>query len=362
MEVKEKPNIGYLHERLKKSNETQKRLADRIGISEGYLSKFFCGKEIAFWMIRKIVQAIDPDNETAIMKNYCLSGVKKKNFAPALEYCYAKKLFDVIHFLINDNNKDDMWAVIYRLILNYRLDVGSVEFRKELNGLQADRSETKILLDILKMYLNYDMGKYELALFQIEIIQEAIQEINDPFLTISFSARLEEVLINIYLKQENNIEKARRSAENLLEDDLSLNLNLQAYYTLGLSYILESYQTSLYYYLKCINILEKHPDRVKELIQNKEEIAILQSLWNEKVEERYQVTLLAKTLASGESLIKFYKHNYYSKYAYLLDGIKENSKEKLLISLCMFTEKKDIFRSNIPKIHLKKLGIMFNLD
>ncbi|MEC2422473.1 AimR family lysis-lysogeny pheromone receptor [Bacillus velezensis] len=362
MAVKEKTNIEHLQEILKKNNETQKNLADRIGISESYLSKFFSGKEIAFWMIRKIVQAVDPDNETIIMKEYCLSGVKKKNFAPALEYCYAKKLFDVIHILINNKNKDSMWAIIYQLILRYRLELGSIEFRKELDNLQPDGIETQTLIEILKMYLNYDVGKYEITLYQIDKIREQIKNINDPFLTLSFSARLEEVLLNIYLKQENNIEKARRSARILLKDDISLNLNLQAFYTLGLSYMTESYKTSLRYYQKCIGILKEHPDRMKELIQNKEEIAILQKFWNEPIDEQYQVTSFSKALAAEKGLASFYEDDYYRKYALLIDGINEKSKEKLLLSLYLFTEKNDKFRANLPKIHLIKLGIDFNMD
>ncbi|MGM0970499.1 MAG: AimR family lysis-lysogeny pheromone receptor [Bacillota bacterium] len=361
MAVKEKSNIEHLQEILKKSNETQKNLADRIGISESYLSKFFCGKEIAFWMIRKIVQAIAPDDETRIMRNYFLSGVKKKNFAPSLEYCYSKKLFDVIDVLISDKYKNDIWSIIYRLILKYRLELGSEEFRNELNKLQSTGTETKTLIDILKMYLNYDVGKYEITLYQIEKIKEQIKEINDPFLSLSFSARLEEVLINIYLKQENNVEKARCSAYVLLKDDISLNLNLQAYYTLGLSYIIESYEKSLQYYQKCINVLKEHPDRINELIQNKEEIAILQRFWNKPIDEQYQVTQFTKTLASEGNLNQFYEDNFYRKYALLLDGIKEKSKEKLLLSLFLFTEENDRFRANLPKIHLINLGIEFNM-
>lgn len=361
MAVKEKSNVEHLQEILKKRNETQKNLADRIGISESYLSKFFCGKEIAFWMIRKIVQAISPEDETRIMKNYFLNGVKKKNFAPSLEYCYSKKLFDVINVLINDKYKDDIWSIIYRLILKYRLELGSEDFRSELNKLQYTGIEPQILIDILKMYLNYDVGKYEIALYQIEKIKEQIKNVNDPFLSLSFSARLEEVLINIYLKQENNVEKARRSAYSLLEDDISLNLNLQAYYTLGLSYIIESYEKSLHYYQKCIDVLKEHPDRIKELIQNKEEIAILQSFWNKHIDEQYQVTPFTKTLASGGKLNQFYEDDYYRKYALLLDGIKEKSKEKLLHSLYLFTEENDRFRANLPKIHLKNSGIEFKM-
>nr|WGD88773.1 hypothetical protein P5656_05790 [Bacillus subtilis] len=70
----------HIKELIKSSNEKQNMIAAKIGISEGYLSKFLSGKEINFWMVREIIRYLDPDNETELIKQYCLNGVKKKNY------------------------------------------------------------------------------------------------------------------------------------------------------------------------------------------------------------------------------------------------------------------------------------------
>ncbi|MCY7818994.1 AimR family lysis-lysogeny pheromone receptor [Bacillus inaquosorum] len=355
----------HLRELIKSSGEKQSTVAANIGISEGYLSKFFNGKEINFWMVRNIVLYLDSKNETELMKRYCLDGVKKKNYPAALEYCYAKRLFSIVEVLIEKQIEKDgklnSWSKIYKFILENRLSLGSLEYSQRLSELKADCHDTKTLLLILEMYANFQSRKYELTLDKIKTIKKLISKISDPFLKLAFSARLEEVSVNIYLKQDNAVYKAREAAHSLYEKNLSVNLNLTALYILALSYMNESYFVSHEYYKKCIKLLSEFPDRNKELIQNKEEIAILQRYWGKEISKEYQVTAFAKALATQDSLSSFYEHDFYKRYALLFDGIKEESAEKLLLSLYFFSQQKDQFRSNLPKIYLIKLGFNFNI-
>ncbi|WP_432681632.1 AimR family lysis-lysogeny pheromone receptor [Bacillus velezensis] len=355
----------HIKELIKSSNEKQNMIAAKIGISEGYLSKFLSGKEINFWMVREIIRYLDPDNETELIKQYCLNGVKKKNYPAALEYCYAKRLFSVIENLIDRQIKKEgkisSWSGIYKFMLEYRLSLGSSEYIEKLNDLKSDCHDTKTLLLVLEMYANYQSRKYELTIDKIGTIQKNINMISDPFLKMAFSARLEEVSVNLYLKQDNAVFKAREVAHSLREKNLSVNLNLTALYILALSYMNESYFLSYEYYKKCIQLLSTFPDRKKELVQNKEEIAILQAFWDKEIPEDYQVTTFAKSLAKKDSLSSFYQHDFYKSYALLFDGIREESSEKLLLSLYFFSQQKDQFRSNLPKIYLIKLGFDFNI-
>ncbi|MGF3513768.1 AimR family lysis-lysogeny pheromone receptor [Bacillus amyloliquefaciens] len=355
----------HIKELIKSSDEKQNMIAAKIGISEGYLSKFLSGKEINFWMVREIIRYLDPDNETELIKQYCLSGVKKKNYPAALEYCYAKRLFSVVESLIKNqiarDGKSDLWSKIYRFILDFRLSDGNIEYIENLKELKSNSDETKVLLYILEMYGNFYNGRFEITLYQIESIKILISELSDPFLKMAYSARVEEVLVNIYLKQKNNVNKAREVAHSLLEKNLSVNLNMTALYILALSYICESYSASYHYYMEVIKLLGKFPDREDELIQNKEEIAILQCYWDKEISEDFRVTKFAKALAKKKALNKFYKHDNYKKYALLFDGKEEASSEKLLLSLYFFSQQQDQFRATLPKIHLIKLGFNFNI-
>ncbi|MEH6862890.1 AimR family lysis-lysogeny pheromone receptor [Bacillus velezensis] len=355
----------HLKELIKSSDEKQNVIAAKIGISEGYLSKFLSGKEINFWMVREIIRYVDPENETALMEQHCLTGVKKKNYASALEYCYTKQLYSVIEALISSqierDGKYDLWSNIYRFILNSRFSFGNIEYTEGLKKFSPSCDEMRTLLSILEMYGYFYNGRYEITLYHIRSIRSLIKNLSDPFLKIAFTARIEEVLVNIYLKQNNDVNKAREAAFSLLEKDLSINLNMTALYILALSYMNESYCHSYRYYLRCLNLLANFPDRSEEMVQNKEEIAILQYYWNKEISKEFQVTEFAKALGRSEPLNSFYSDSFYKKYALLFDGKREENAEKLLLSLYYFSQQQDQFRATLPKIDLIKLGFNFNI-
>ncbi len=79
-------NIHIEKELIKSSNEKQNMIAAKIGISEGYLSKFLSGKEINFWMVREIIRYLDPSNETELIKQYCLKRSKKRRRRITLQH------------------------------------------------------------------------------------------------------------------------------------------------------------------------------------------------------------------------------------------------------------------------------------
>nr|MDH3092471.1 AimR family lysis-lysogeny pheromone receptor [Bacillus velezensis]WGE00898.1 AimR family lysis-lysogeny pheromone receptor [Bacillus velezensis] len=355
----------HLKELIKSSDEKQNVIVAKIGISEGYLSKFLSGKEINFWMVREIIRYVDPENETDLMEQHCLNGVKKKNYPSALEYCYTKQLYSVIEALIGAqverDGKYDPWSNIYSFILNSRFSFGNIEYIEGLKKFSPSSDEMRTLLSILEMYGYFYNGRYEITLYHIRSIRSLIKNLSDPFLKIAFTARIEEVLVNIYLKQNNDVNKAREAAFSLLEKDLSINLNMTALYILALSYMNESYGHSYRYYLRCLTLLANFPDRSEEMVQNKEEIAILQYYWNKEISKEFQVTEFAKALGRSEPLNSFYSDSFYKKYALLFDGKREENAEKLLLSLYYFSQQQDQFRATLPKIDLIKLGFNFNI-
>ena len=77
----------------------------------------------------------------------------------------------------------------------------------------------------------------------------------------------------------------------------------------------------------------------KELVQNKEEIAILQAFWDKEIPEDYQVTTFAKSLAKKDSLSSFYQHDFYKSYALLLTEL-EKSHQKSCCYRFTFSQQK----------------------
>ncbi|TKI21760.1 helix-turn-helix transcriptional regulator [Bacillus pumilus] len=358
MSIIAKKDIGeILKNSLISSDITQVDIAKKIGITKGYMSKFLSGKEIAFWMVIEAVKCILPEKEKELMTDYCKSGIDKKYVFCALEYCYTKQLYDVMRYLIVEySNVAPEACNIYKWILTYR---GSFEIAY-INRLQKNdykSVEAKTLLTILEVYGYYNLGKYDMAHLFTDKSTEYFNDVKDPFLKKSFIARLDEVLANIYLKQDNSIVKARHYAESLLKSRISNNHILTANYLFALSYFMESYEKSFLYYCKVLKILDEEPNRMDEALQNREEVAILQYYWLNKIDPEFNVTKFTECLSNNHSLNEFYDHPSLKYYAYLFDGIKEKRSDKLLLSMHYFSEKRDYFRANLPKIQLHKLNL-----
>ncbi|MEC1268984.1 AimR family lysis-lysogeny pheromone receptor [Bacillus vallismortis] len=357
--VIEKKDIRlFLKEQLELSNKTQNGIAKAIGITKGYMSKFFSGKEIAFWMVIETVKQISPDNEKQLMKAYCESGIDKKYVFCALEYCYVNQMYSEMNSLIlNYSDMAPEPCDAYRWLLEFRKSLEPFEHHRQLQTLFLESPEGKGLLGIFESYVYYNFGKYDLGLFSIAKAKKSLQNINDPFLLKSFQARIDEVLANIYLKQENNINKARIAAKSLMQTGISRNHIMTATYLFALSFFLESYEKSFTYYKRLLGLYEKEDGREEEIIQNKEEIAILQFYWLNRIDNEYNVTQFTSDLINHKSLEIYYEDESLKPYAYLFDGIKQVRADKILLSLHFFSERRDYFRANIPKIQLQKMDI-----
>ncbi|AYV16453.1 MULTISPECIES: AimR family lysis-lysogeny pheromone receptor [Bacillus amyloliquefaciens group] len=357
--VKEKQDIRFiLKEQLASSNKTQNGIAKTIGITKGYMSKFFSGKEIAFWMVIETVKQISPNDEKQLMKAYCESGIDKKYVYCALEYCYVNQMYDVMNYLIlNYSHLTPEPCRAYRWLLEFRKSLEPFEHQRQLQNLSLESTEGKVLLKIFESYVNYNIGKYDLGLFAIDKAKKYLQNVNDPFLLKSFQARIDEVLANIYLKQENNINKARLAAKSLMQTGISQNHIMTATYLFALSFFLESYEKSFAFYKRLLMLYEKEHDREDEVIQNKEEIAILQFYWLNRIDSEYNVTQFTSDLRSHKPLENYYEDESLKPYAYLFDGIRQMRADKILLSLHFFSESRDYFRANIPKIQLQKMDL-----
>lgn len=355
----------YLQELLKSNGTNQKLIAKQIGISDSYFSKFINGKEIAFWMARKIIQMIDKKNEATLLKLYVSEGIKKNNYAAALEYFYSKQEYEFVEDLISLNKDRGPYfrelSNVYSFVLESRFTYEKLESIEKLKLIEAEHIESKIVLEFIQMYTYFLNRNFEITLYRIELIKNLINKLNDPFLQTSFEARIDEILANIYLKQNKNVKKARIIAKKILTRDYSENHNMTAYHTLGLSYFLESYEKSLYYYQKMLDLMGKYNDRDSDLIENRMEIAILQHYWNRKIDEEYNVNEFTQTLLINRGLENFYNDSKLRKYAMFLDGMKEKSEKKLLLSIHYFEKDYEKFRATFPKKELMKLDFAYTL-
>ncbi len=357
---------SHLKRIIDSKEEKQKEIADKIGISASHLSKFLNGQEIALWMILDITRYLDKENEIEIMRQCCYEATKK-NIKTAFEYAHSKKLDSMTCHLIgktiSGNNRElREWAIVYewQLRSKYSRVYSEVEYLEMLKQLQPNSHDLKTLLLILEMLCFYYSNKFDLSLHYIQKISNMLPDIKDPFIRKAFLSRTDEALANMHLKYENNIEKSREYATKLVETNFSINSATNGYFILGLSYLYESYDKSAWFFEKGIG-LNKSKDRFFVADDLKEQLAILNLYWDKPVPKEYVVTDFIKSVIKQDSLKKYYDHDYYSAWAFYFDGRREASREKLLLSLHVFCDKKDYFRANLPKIELLNMGVDYNI-
>lgn len=165
---------NHLKRIIESSDEKQKEIADKIGISAAHLSKFLNGQEISLWMALEIVRYLDKDNEVEIMRQCCLEATKK-NIKTAFEYAHSKSLDSVTCILLNktlDGNNRELkeWAIVYQWQLwsKYNRVYSEVDYLEMLKKLQPNSHDLKTLLQILEMLCFYYSEKYDLSLHYIK--------------------------------------------------------------------------------------------------------------------------------------------------------------------------------------------------
>lgn len=356
----------YLRNSIEMSKESQKQVATKLGISSSYLSKFLNGKDVSFWIVHKIINYIDKENEVELIFNYFREGISSKNFPAALEYCYSKQLYDYTSVLAQEykykrNSKTQELCSLYSLMLESRFIFESNTFLDNLRNFKTTFLETEIMVKVLQVYYYYLNGHYDLTIYTIDQINDLLFQVNDPFLKMAYGARVDEIQVNIYLKQKTELIQSRKIANRILDRNFSTAHNITAYHILGLSYFPESYEQSISYYLKCIELYSKFPDRQAEILENKEEISFLQKYWNKRIHDEFTVSEFSMLLKHDGDLSKYYKDERYNKYALFFDGIKESSTEKLLLSHHYFSKTKDYFRASFPKNELNRIGFKYTL-
>ncbi|MFJ5965168.1 AimR family lysis-lysogeny pheromone receptor [Bacillus sp. NPDC093026] len=356
----------YIKNSIEMSKESQKQVAAKLGVSSSYLSKFLNGKDVSFWIVHKIINYIDKDKEFELILNYLKEGISSKNIPAVLEYCYLKQLYFYTGKLAHEyqgkrNPKTQELCALYSLMLESRFTFEQTSFLDSLNNFKTTFLESEIIAKVLQVYYYYLNGLYDLTIYTIDQISNLLIQINDPFLKMAYSARLDEIQVNIYLKQKAELFQARKIANRILDRNFSTAHNITAYHILGLSYFPESYEQSISYYLKCVELYSKFPDRQAEMIENKEEIAFLQKYWNKRIHDEFAVSEFTMLLKHDGDLSKYYKDKRYNKYALFFDGIKESSSEKLLLSHHYFSKCKDYFRASFPKNELNRIGFRYTL-
>jgi transcriptional regulator with XRE-family HTH domain len=269
-----------------KQNITDIDIAKALKVTKGAVSQYFSGKaRISFFSFLKLIDVIyrdDFEKQKQLINSFCNATSRPENLRLAMEYFSSNSELDLLGFLVkkeedshNKTNKE--WSSIYELLyLRQRGSIDPANFRSEIleRETKINSLEMKILTDIAKMYMHYDLKEYHALLDLTGSLLEKIKLIKNTYIRESFKLRAIEgiVISNI---MNDNITEARMNAEeieNLEEWALhSPRLTASILHWIGQTYVLENPN-------KAVNLVEQGLDilRSKKIFNIESRINSLQ--------------------------------------------------------------------------------------
>lgn len=352
--------------RMEKRNISQNTLAKDIGVSVGVINKLLTGKEISFEIIWKILKYLEFENKNELLKRY-IPELTKKNIKYAMEYFSLHGMHNELELLIEKANNGTSelreWARIYSKLQEYQKTLYKLPdpmgMITQLRRLDTPYQEIRMAIYLYEMYHLYYLNNLKILHQYLLGLNKELLEIDDKFLRMCFSARIDELMCFVELKYNDNPESARYYANRLLDIGITSNLNSTAHYVKAYSYIFEDFDKCVFHFKRSMEYYKSinRKSVVDELMQ---EMEIVYILWDKETEFTSELT---KTLVevkqqqkSPEELDRFINEET-EPWINLFKGIYLDDMILLFSSFFKFHKKDDCFLSNFPKIELIKRGI-----
>ncbi|MGK3616318.1 AimR family lysis-lysogeny pheromone receptor [Bacillus cereus] len=265
--------------------KSQEDVAKHLGISGPAFSKNLSGKsELNFLNMIKLVKELYEDNVelTFMVREFCKKMNGKKNIRIAMEYANAIGDFELLRIAVqkgfNSNNTlTKEWAFVYEMVLiRLKRFLSDKSLLEELNERKKHRTvksdEAKIMLDIITFYTLYESREYKMLFNYSEMLLPKIEKISDAFIRDLYRVRIQEIIAYASLMDEQ-IDKSRDICHKILNTEDNFGyldmLKVSALGCLGESYSFDSYEQSLWYLNKGIELLNKcHSHRAVERKRN----------------------------------------------------------------------------------------------
>lgn len=265
--------------------KSQEDVAKHLGISGPAFSKNLSGKsELNFLNMIKLVKDLYEDNVelTFMVREFCKKMNGKKNIRIAMEYANAIGDFELLRIAVqkgfNSNNTlTKEWAFVYEMVLiRLKRFLSDKSLLEELNERKKHRTvesdEAKIMLDIITFYTLYESREYKMLFNYSEMLLPKIEKISDAFIRDLYRVRIQEIIAYASLMDEQ-IDKSRDICHEILNTEDNFGyldmLKVSALGCLGESYSFDSYEQSLWYLNKGIELLNKcHSHRAVERKRN----------------------------------------------------------------------------------------------
>jgi transcriptional regulator with XRE-family HTH domain len=347
---------------MEKKNISQKYLSETLGVSIGVINKFFTQeKEIAFDIVWKIVKLLEPDNVVDLMDKYS-DEVTKKNIKLALEYYSLNRRLESLNKIINKARQcsDELreWARVYTLVCDFQKNAYYTDDPNYLVNLfrrvDTPFKETRLLLYIFEMYAYYYRNEFKSLYTFLVNLPSDILEIEHAFLRRCYMARVDELMCYAEIKYHSNSVAARTYCEKVLELDIADNLNANAYFNKGLSYLIEDFDKCVFNYRKCLEYYERI-GRQAVIDDLHQQIEFAHIIWDKETtftSEFHRLMADVKHGRADHTVLDPFQSTDTLPYIYYIKGIALNDKEYLIRSMHQFRRKGDLFRAKLPALEL----------
>lgn len=373
--------VNLLKERIlqtleKSRNIDQRKLAQIAHVNESSISRYLNGHdEINFEGVLRIVKYLYLEQEREIMSEY-IRTQKSKNARYALEYCAMNHLWDLVEYLIgflseSTNPVDKEWAAMYQLLLSRNEKILSP--REQLNKIEVFKPkelEMQVLKSIFKAYIYHDLDELNALHLHVDGTDTLVKSIKSSFIQDSFNVRLSLILSQISL-YSNDIELSRKYSLSIVNQRFFEDVKATAYYNLGLSYSLESYEKSVEYLNKALDFFIFR-NNVGRIDQTRRLDSFIKTHWgvnfefthnldNHRSFLNYIYYLIKKGELSlaGEHINKLdikELTEWDKGFYYYYKGLLSNDKTSFYNSVESFINLDDYFHLQLPLIELQRLG------
>lgn len=375
-----------LKQMLKNEMDKDETFATKISKVAGYSKpsgfyRFLNDDEKEFKDFNKLINIVTtafPERESEIMDSYIRTLKPNNKLArQSLEYTSLNKLESCFEYLIDElskcsNAESKEWASVYKIDHDViKGKTTQLEAVDKINDLSLKTNEMKAFSRMVKFYCYHDLRMADSINEKSILLENELSNIEDGFIKNNYDARYILLVSAIYL-HTNKIETLREKANDLINKLENGNLLAGIYTTIGNSYMIESYDTSLDFLNKAKEIGEKRNNDYRVNECNKS-INLLNSLWNKKCEfmpvnGEQNVVLMDHSfnkanisLEDGLASLKqvdIDKINDYSKgFYYFYLGEMTNEEDYYFESIEHFNKSGEKFFKKLPLIKLEKMGI-----
>jgi hypothetical protein len=200
---------------------------------------------------------------------------------------------------------------------------------------------------------------YEMTKFLLKDIDQKIELLDDGYLKEMYMIRFNQIMAHQYLYVENNPIAARECTDKIISSNAQEHFKAYAYYIKGYSYLFESYENTIKYLNKSLDLYEKI-NKTHEIEDLKEKIEFVNVYWDKFREDKcnYINNNLLLNIKKGIDISGQLEEvkDMEIEFRLFFEGYNSKNNKQMTLSLIKLIKKNDVFLANLPRIELIKNG------